>query len=267
MDKIDKIRNLGKELYDNLVYCTINGSTLYGLDIHNDNNLEDSDLDIFGVAVPELEYYFGLKNFYSRGTYTSKSEDGDFLVYEIKKYISLLISCNPSVISTLFASKESILVKSNFIDPLLRNREIFLTQKARNSFLGYAIDQLNKMSKDNDEISTGRMGEKRKLVFEKFGYDTKNAMHCIRLLSMGIEILSGKGVIVKRTEDRDFLLDIKRGKYSKKFIMDIAKEYRVIIDSTKSDLPLEVDIKKVNSILIEILSKIHQDRIKRINEN
>lgn len=50
----------------------------------------------------------------------------------------------------------------------------------------------------------------RHVLEEKFGYDTKHAMHLVRILKMGEEILSGKGVLVRRP-DAKALLDIREG--------------------------------------------------------
>lgn len=46
----------------------------------------------------------------------------------------------------------------------------------------------------------------------KFGYDTKHAMHLVRLMRMGLEILQGKGVLVKRP-DAEELLAIRGGSW------------------------------------------------------
>ncbi len=54
--------------------------------------------------------------------------------------------------------------------------------------------------------------QKRSELEEEFGYDTKHAMHLVRLLRMGEEILSGEGVIVKRP-DADELLSIRAGSW------------------------------------------------------
>ena len=54
----------------------------------------------------------------------------------------------------------------------------------------------------------GYMGEKRKRLVEKFGYDTKNASHLIRLLRMGMEFLVDGELHVER-EDAKELLRIK----------------------------------------------------------
>ncbi|MBK8801314.1 MAG: nucleotidyltransferase domain-containing protein [Fibrobacteres bacterium] len=45
-------------------------------------------------------------------------------------------------------------------------------------------------------------------------YDAKNMMHTFRLLHMAREILSGQGVLVDRTHDREELLEIRAGKFS-----------------------------------------------------
>jgi predicted nucleotidyltransferase len=61
----------------------------------------------------------------------------------------------------------------------------------------------------------------------KFGYDTKHAMHTFRLLKMGIEILNGEEVQVKR-KDRAFLLDIRSGKYTYEQIVEEATKIDTI---------------------------------------
>jgi len=57
------------------------------------------------------------------------------------------------------------------------------------------------------------MGEKRKWLVEKYGYDVKNAAHLIRLLRMGIEFLTTGKMIVYRPDAFE-LLEIKTGKWS-----------------------------------------------------
>jgi len=42
----------------------------------------------------------------------------------------------------------------------------------------------------------------------------KHAMHLIRLLITGTEVLEGKGINTYREKEREFLLDIRKGKYS-----------------------------------------------------
>ena len=65
---------------------------------------------------------------------------------------------------------------------------------------------------------------KRAAIEEKLHYDSKHASHLIRLSQMSIEILEGKGVLVDRTNiDREYLLDIRNGKYDFDHILEQSK--------------------------------------------
>ena len=93
---------------------------------------------------------------------------------------------------------------------LLDNRSLFVTKHIYHSFTGYAHGQLSRMTKFEHK---GFMGDKRKKLVEKFGYDCKNASHLIRLLRMGIEFLNEGELYVFR-EDAPQLLEIKRGEWT-----------------------------------------------------
>lgn len=65
--------------------------------------------------------------------------------------------------------------------------------------------------------------EKRSVLEEQFGYDTKHAAHLVRLLRMGNEILEHGQVIVKRP-DADVLLEIRKGAWSYDSIVGYAEQ-------------------------------------------
>lgn len=88
-------------------------------------------------------------------------------------------------------------------------------------------------------------------------YDSKNMMHMFRLVHMASEIAEGRGVILERTEDRQFLLDVRNHKYEYDELMS-----RLEADSAKmntlfaaSTIPECVDPDFVNSLMIEIRLK------------
>ncbi|MCX8031735.1 MAG: hypothetical protein N3A59_09200, partial [Thermodesulfovibrionales bacterium] len=91
---------------------------------------------------------------------------------------------------------------------------------------------------------------------EKYGYDCKNAGHCIRLLKLGIELLRTGHLKVYRDEDRQLLIDIKTGKYalpevqlmSEKLFVELEKAY------LESTLPMDNDIKAIEQVMIAIIS-------------
>ena len=82
-------------------------------------------------------------------------------------------------------------------------------------------------------------------------YDSKNIMHCMRLVRMAKEIAQGKGFNVVRDEDREYLLDIRNHKYEYEEVMaQLEEEKAEFEDAFKTcTLPEKVDIEKVNNLL------------------
>ena len=88
---------------------------------------------------------------------------------------------------------------------------------------------------------------------EKF-YDSKNMMHCFRLLSMCIEVAEGKGILIDRTNiDRDFLMDIRNRKYTYDELMEKLLELKAKMDKAieTSAIPENIDVEFVNDILLD----------------
>ncbi len=91
------------------------------------------------------------------------------------------------------------------------------------------------------------------------GYDSKNMMHCIRLLRMAVEIARDKKVNVRRADAVE-LLTIRNGdaEYD-----DLLKEANETIDKLdeifeNSDLPDSIDQEMVNDILINFRKKYYK---------
>lgn len=90
-------------------------------------------------------------------------------------------------------------------------------------------------------------------------YDSKNMMHCMRLIHMGQEIAEGKGIILQRTDDKEFLMNIRNHKYEYDELMekiDADKEAldRAIANSTIKET---IDVDFVNDLLIEMRKKAY----------
>lgn len=94
---------------------------------------------------------------------------------------------------------------------------------------------------------------KRAVLEEAHGYDTKHAMHLVRLLRMGVEIMRGEGVQVKR-KDREELLSIRNGKLSYDELVEMADELNRQLDNLyqTSALPHAPDADRINGLLLEI---------------
>lgn len=83
--------------------------------------------------------------------------------------------------------------------------------------------------------------------------DSKNMMHCMRLIRMSKEIGRGEGIQVRR-KDANELLAIRRGEVDLDSLIDTAeaeiKEMDKIFD--ESDLPKNIDPELVNDLLVKI---------------
>jgi hypothetical protein len=95
--------------------------------------------------------------------------------------------------------------------------------------------------------------QKRAALEDEHGYDTKHAMHLIRLLRMGIEIMSGEGVQVKRP-DREELLSIRNGSLSYEELVVMAQDHERQLDELyhTSALPHAPHTEKVNRLMLNI---------------
>lgn len=87
-------------------------------------------------------------------------------------------------------------------------------------------------------------------------YDSKNIMHCVRLIQMGIELAKTGELNVDREKagDRQFLLDIRNHKYEYDYLIDYCEKKKVEMDEAikTSNLPEEIDKEVVNELLIRV---------------
>lgn len=82
----------------------------------------------------------------------------------------------------------------------------------------------------------------------------KHAMHLVRLLKMGTEILEGKGISTYREKDKDLLLSIREGKLSYEDIFELTNELEkdFLYAHKNTSLSKEVDRKGIEELRIEI---------------
>jgi predicted nucleotidyltransferase len=86
-------------------------------------------------------------------------------------------------------------------------------------------------------------------------YDSKNMMHCIRLLDMAIEIGSGQGIIVRRPDDhRKLLLSIRHGEMEFEDLMQNAESKIELLDKIfdESSLPENIDNSLIENLELAI---------------
>jgi predicted nucleotidyltransferase len=226
------------------------GSIAHGTYIPKNDPDSIDDKDILGVCVADESVYLGLKKFEQKET---KKGEWDSVVYEIRKFFHLLLKQNPNVVGLLWLQEKDYIHISDTGRMILNNKELFISKAAYHSFVGYAHGQLHRMTHGAFD---GYMGEKRKKLVEKFGYDCKNAAHLIRLLRMGIEFLTDGKLRVFR-EDAAELKEIKSGKWTLEKVQAEADRHFVLAQEAfvRSSLPSNPDTEKAEQLLIYILKK------------
>lgn len=213
------------------------------------NSIDDKD--VMGVHIAPISEYFGMRRPERKQQIEYKQGEWDVVVYEIVKMFSLWTAGNPNVLSLLWINDQFYVRKSDVGEEILRNRNLFSSKQVYHSFSGYAYGQLKKMEHLAFE---GYMGEKRKRLVEKFGYDTKNASHLIRILRMAVEFLSEGELRVFR-EDAPQLVEIKNGAWGLDRVKAESDRLFKLAEEAylHSKLPSKPDEEKINSLLTSIL--------------
>lgn len=367
------------DLKSSLIMLNVSGSQSYGL------ATETSDLDMKGLAIAPKKVRNSL--FYRFEQSENNPIVYDFIgdshrkivercgkpiesiVYSLDKFFRLCTDCNPNILELLWVHPDDVIHSTPLYDMLRLYRDLFLSKKARFTFLGYAFAQIRRIEThrkwllnpvlsqpkrsdfdlpeqgvpqymqaetlirheidhwnfhdlqlqkedlyeikerivqqlthmsialDVDFLSDlnirraachkigfddnlmrilekeyiyrrelanynnyctwkkNRNPERAKLE-EKCGLDAKHAAHVVRLTRMGVEILEGKGVIVRRP-DRDELLAIRNGDITYEKLMDYTRSVEKRIDELykTSSLQHAPDRDKIEALYDAILEK------------
>jgi hypothetical protein len=299
-------------LPEGLISLCWRGSVAHGMYVSKSDPDSIDDKDVMGVYIGPLEHYLG---FGRNEVYERWEGEWDCVFYELRKFMGLLLNCNPNVLSLLWLQPNGIIYESAIGARLRKHRALFVTKKAYHSFSGYAHAQFKKMISFNQEAqalmqqledqlsefgidpesadagrslrttagqpfvgattemmevvkryrgerrryySGGYMGQKRRELVRRVGYDAKNAAHLIRLLRMGIEFLT-EGTLHVERQDAPELLSIKRGDWTLEKVKDEAERLFQLAREAyvRSTLPAEPDREHAERLCVEMISEYH----------
>lgn len=87
----------------------------------------------------------------------------------------------------------------------------------------------------------------------QFGYDTKHAMHLVRLLRMGYEAVT-KGVLHVKRPDAAELLEVRAGKWTYEEVVQYAEEMDAKVKAAvaTSNLPKHADLKFAAQLVLDV---------------
>lgn len=230
-----------------LIHVFLGGSSQHGAKLPN-----SGDIDIYGIyienplkvlGVDHEEHFTGsTQDQYKK----NEAGDEDYKIYTLKRWASLACKGNPTILGFMFSDPDPNYLESVWIKNILPNISKFHASSHAAAFLGYAKGQVSRLK---GEKGLGKHGQRPELA-NQFGYDTKAAMHLMRMMYECEEYL-GSGHITYPRPEKDVLLSIRQGNWSedKLFSEYFEAEQRVKEAEIKSPLPQQVNRQEVSKII------------------
>jgi hypothetical protein len=191
---------------DGCILRGIVGSTVHGL-----SNPGTDDRDEMGVCVEPPEYIAGLRPF-EHWVFRTQPEgmpsgpgDLDLTVYGLRKFCRLALKGSPTVLLLLFISGENLLERDELGEELQALASAFVCRRTGRAFVGYV-----------DAQRRGLLGERQatrsRELSSEYGYDTKYAMHPLRIAHQGRQLLTtGRIELPVEEPERSRLMQVRRG--------------------------------------------------------
>ncbi len=168
----------------------------------------------------------------------SGAGDLDVVVYSARKWARLALGGNPTVLLLLFVPDDDVVHRDARGAELVTNADRFVSRRAADRFLGYLQSQRRAM--------TGEVGAhtNRPELVAVHGYDTKYAMHALRLGVQGIELLTtGRITLPVDGPAGAYLRAVRRGEARLDEVVARLREAEDELERlrTASDVPEEPD--------------------------
>lgn len=226
------------------------GSTAHGTGLPG-----QEDYDEMAIMADPYESMVGISNFEDTIVHRpgravgerSQAGDYDLVVHGARKFCRLATEGNPSILLALYGPVRA----SNKLGRSLREQHmLFHSQRARMRFLGYAKSQRERLL----GIRGGAHTNRPELV-EKFGYDTKYAMHMVRLGLQGIEYMqTGRIKLPIPDPHGELLRSIRNGDLKLGEVLELAEanEETLANHSNWAGVAPRPDVSGINAWLREV---------------
>lgn len=223
------------------------GSTVHGLNVND--GIEDRDE--MGVCVERFEAAMSIREPFAQFIYRSAVEreglqdarssagDLDLTIYSLRKWIRLALKGNPTILLLLFTPDGQLVTCDSLGLELRALAPAIVSRRAQGPYLGYLQAQKQRLTDER-----GQKRVHRPELEAMYGFDTKYAMHMLRLGFQGVELLTtGRLSLPMQEPERSFLLDVRRGKVSEVQCLVRAGELEQELTNlaTTSPLPAEPD--------------------------
>ncbi len=218
------------------------------------------DRDEMGVCVEPRRYVVGFGKF-EQWVYRSAAErdgyagarscagDLDLTIYGLRKWSRLALQSNPTVLLLLYLPDDALVIRTGVGEQLQKLAPAFASRHAGKRFLGYLEAQRQRLVGERGQRDVNRVD-----LVEQFGYDTKYAMHMLRLGHQGVEFLeSGRLTLSIPEPVRTHLMDVRRGRGNLADVLEECTQLELRLASLldSSPLPLEPDVRTVEHFVMD----------------
>ena len=221
------------------------GSTAYGL------SHPGSDVDRLGLYVAPTRQFHGLHLPTGKAASRVQTSPSDYTEHEAGKYLSLLLSCNPTVTELLWLPDDLYEIKTFDAEQLIAIRLSFLSANGvRNAYLGYAMQQFKKLS---DRGDGSFYADTRKRT-------AKHARHLMRLCYQGFALYCYKDLPIRLASPESYhefgdavaAGDIGRAR-------KLLSSYEDAFDRVTSVLPESPDESAAEEWLLKVRDRFYRD--------
>jgi len=219
------------------------GSNLHGLSVPGAD-----DRDEVGICIEDLDAAMGFTPFEQfiyrtaaerEGRHDAPSQAGDLdlTIFSLRKFLRLAMQGNPQIIQCFFVPQPLCVSCDARGAKLQELAPLVVSRQAGHRYLGYLEAQRQRL--------LGERGQKkvnRPELEAKFGFDTKYAMHILRLGFQGVELLStGRLTLPMAEKDRAFVYATRLGQVPMQDVLTKAGELETQIKDLLDDAPVPAE--------------------------
>ena len=230
--------------------CILRG--LVGSSVHGLSNPGTDDRDEMGVCIEPAEYLLGLRRFEHCVARTqpdghpSGPGDVDLTVYGLRKFARLASKGSPTVLLLFYVQGDDVLERTPLGEELQALAPAFLSRRTGRAFLGYCTAQARSLRGERHATRTRELSSEH-------GYDTKFAMHALRIGHQGLELLrEGRISLPVGEPARARLRAVRAGTVP---LAEVLEEIDAVTaeleaEATAADLPDEPDRARIDEFLV-----------------
>ena len=214
------------------------GSTAYGM-AH-----ADSDIDYLGVWRASIEEMLGLDPPVGKSATVVQHDPNDRQLHEVGKFVRLAMAANPTILELLWLPEDCYTVRTDPGDLLVRDRGLFLSNRVRSTYIGYARQQIARAKSREDGSFAADLRKRTE----------KHGRHVARLLLSGRSAVTTGEVLVRLDEDQVAWCR-EMGEHAAADIAEFEWSLNPLleeIDESESVLPDEVDRDAIEALLLAV---------------